>query len=110
MNRRAGTRYVLGSRRRSANGTVQIGVRMTSAPSAGTPSPELAGVRDRPGLATVVRVELMRLRHGFLFWYSLLAPIVAAVPLYIGAANSSEAQSGRYWEVFRDVSLELWGC
>lgn len=65
--------------------------------------------RDRPAIATVVRVELMRLRHGFLFWYALLAPIVAAVPLYIGSAGSSEAASGRYWEVFRDVSLELWG-
>ncbi|GAA1231665.1 hypothetical protein GCM10009676_13370 [Prauserella halophila] len=65
--------------------------------------------RDHPAIATVVRVELMRLRHGFLFWYAFLAPIVAAVPLYIGSAGSAEAESGRYWEVFRDVSLELWG-
>ncbi|HEX2301389.1 MAG TPA: ABC transporter permease [Pseudonocardiaceae bacterium] len=69
----------------------------------------LPGRRDHPSLLTVVHTELMRLRHGFLFWYAMLAPVVAAVPLYIGAANSAEAAQGRYWEVFRDVSLELWG-
>jgi ABC-2 type transport system permease protein len=60
-------------------------------------------------LATVLRTELMRLRHGFLFWYSLLAPVVAAVPLYVGSATSPEAAAGQYWEVFRNVTLELWG-
>jgi hypothetical protein len=72
-------------------------------PSSGT------AARDRPSLAAVVSTELMRLRHGFLFWYALLAPIVATVPLYIGSARSSEARAGQYWEVFRNVSLELWG-
>lgn len=65
--------------------------------------------RDQPSLATVTRTELMRLRHGFLFWYSLLAPVVAAVPLYLGSATSPEAAAGQYWEVFRNVTLELWG-
>ncbi|MGH3748507.1 MAG: ABC transporter permease [Micromonosporaceae bacterium] len=53
--------------------------------------------------------ELARMRHGFLFWYSLLAPVVVALPLYLAAARSPEAMQGRQWDVFSNVTLELWG-
>lgn len=65
--------------------------------------------RDHPSLLTVVHTELLRLHRGFLFWYALLAPIVIAVPLYVGSANSAEGKSGQYSQVLLDVSLELWG-
>lgn len=64
---------------------------------------------DDPSLLTVTRTELARTRRGFLAWYTLLAPVVAAVPLFLGSLGSSEAAAGRLWEVFRNVTLEFWG-
>jgi ABC-2 type transport system permease protein len=67
------------------------------------------GRQDDPTLLTVTRTELARLRHGFLARYTVLAPVVAAVPLFLGSIGSSEAADGRLWEVFRNVTLEFWG-
>lgn len=65
--------------------------------------------RDRPSLWGVTITELMRMRRGFIGWYTLLAPMVITVPLYVTSLFSPEARSGRTWQVFRDVSLEGWG-
>jgi ABC-2 type transport system permease protein len=65
--------------------------------------------RDRPSLAAVTATELVRMRRGFVGWYSVLAPVVITVPLYVTSLFSPEARSGRTWQVFRDVSLEGWG-
>jgi len=64
---------------------------------------------DNPSLLTVTRTEMARTRHGFLAWYTLLAPVVAAVPLFLGSLGSSEAAAGQLWEIFRNVTLEFWG-
>ncbi|GAA2978621.1 hypothetical protein GCM10010483_23520 [Actinokineospora diospyrosa] len=67
------------------------------------------GTRDHPPLRTVVQVELSRLRHGFLAWYTVLAPIVIAIPLYLGSLFSPEGASGQTWQTFSNVTLEFWG-
>lgn len=64
---------------------------------------------DNPSLWTVTVTELARMRRGFLPLYILLAPIVIAVPLYLGSLFSPEGASGRTWEVFSNVTLEFWG-
>jgi len=67
------------------------------------------GARDHPALRTVAGTELIRLRHGFLAWYTVLAPIVIAVPLYLGSMFSPEGASGQTWQTFSNVTLEFWG-
>lgn len=65
--------------------------------------------RDNPSLWTVTVTELARMRRGFLPLYILLAPIVIAVPLYLGSLFSPEGASGQTWDVFSNVTLEFWG-
>jgi lantibiotic protection ABC transporter MutE/EpiE family permease subunit len=65
--------------------------------------------RDNPSLWTVTGTELARMRRGFLPLYVLLAPIIIAVPLYLGSLFSPEGASGQTWEVFSNVTLEFWG-
>jgi ABC-2 type transport system permease protein len=67
------------------------------------------GTRDHPALWTVAGTEIGRLRHGFLAWYTVLAPIVIAVPLYLGSLLSPEGASGHTWQTFSNVTLEFWG-
>ncbi|MFI5608588.1 ABC transporter permease [Amycolatopsis sp. NPDC051903] len=67
-------------------------------------------VRDHPALWTVVGTELARMRRGFLLWYTILAPIAIAVPLYLGSLFSPEGASGDTWGVFSRVTLEFWGA
>jgi lantibiotic transport system permease protein len=68
-----------------------------------------SGTRDHPPLWMVTGTELGRLRHGFLAWYTVLAPIVIAVPLYLGSLFSPEGASGHTWQTFSNVTLEFWG-
>lgn len=65
--------------------------------------------RDDPSLPAMMVAELARMRSGFIAWYTLLAPVVIAVPLYVGSLFSPEGQSGELWQVFSNVTLELWG-
>lgn len=65
--------------------------------------------RDDPSLPTMVLTELTRMRSGFIAWYATLAPVVIAVPLYMGSLFSTGGQSGGLWQVFSGVTLELWG-
>ncbi|MGH3871145.1 MAG: ABC transporter permease [Pseudonocardiaceae bacterium] len=65
--------------------------------------------RDNPSLWAVTVTELARMRRGFLPRYILLAPIIIAVPLYLGSLFSPEGASGHTWEVFSNVTLEFWG-
>jgi len=65
--------------------------------------------RDYPSLWTVTLTELARMRRGFLPMYALLAPIVIAVPLYLGSLFSPEGAPGHTWQVFSHVTLEFWG-
>lgn len=64
---------------------------------------------DNPSLWAVIATELIRMRRGFLPWYTILAPIVIAVPLYLGSLFSPEGASGHTWNVFSNVTLEFWG-
>lgn len=66
-------------------------------------------VRDDPSLVTLISTEVMRLRRGFIGWYTVLAPIVIALPLYLGAALSPEGRNGLTWKTFTNVTLEFWG-
>jgi lantibiotic protection ABC transporter MutE/EpiE family permease subunit len=65
--------------------------------------------RDNPSLWTVTGTELARMQRGFLPLYVLLAPIIIAVPLYLGSLFSPEGASGQTWKVFSNVTLEFWG-
>ncbi|WP_026422105.1 ABC transporter permease [Actinokineospora inagensis] len=67
------------------------------------------GTRDRPPVRTVIGTELSRLRHGFLAWYTVFAPVVIAIPLYLGSLFSPEGASGQTWQSFSRVTLEFWG-
>ena len=64
---------------------------------------------DSPSITTLISTELIRLRSGFIGWYTLLSPIVIAIPLYLGSIFSPEGRSGRLWETFSNVTLEFWG-
>jgi len=64
---------------------------------------------DDPSMATLVATELIRIRTGFLAWYTVLAPVVIAIPLYLGSLFSPEGRSGRVWDTFSNVTLEFWG-
>ncbi|MET8999268.1 ABC transporter permease [Amycolatopsis sp. NPDC004169] len=78
--------------------------------TAGADALEKPALRDHPALWTVVGTELARMRRGFLPWYTVLAPIAIAVPLYLGSLFSDEGGSGRTWGVFSRVTLEFWGA
>jgi len=69
----------------------------------------LRTARDHPSLITVTATEVARLRHGFLLWYVLLAPVAIAIPLYLGSLFSPEGASGHTWDTFSNVSFEFWG-
>jgi lantibiotic transport system permease protein len=78
--------------------------------TSGADALEKPALRDHPGLGTVVGTELARMRRGFLPWYTILAPIAIAVPLYLGSLFSDEGASGQTWGVFSRVTLEFWGA
>jgi ABC-2 type transport system permease protein len=65
--------------------------------------------RDNPSVWTVTSIELLRMRNGFIAGYTVLAPVVIAVPLYVGSLFSPEAESGHMWDIFSNVILEFWG-
>jgi len=67
------------------------------------------GPTDAPSMATLITTELIRIRTGFLAWYTVLAPVVIAIPLYLGSLFSPEGRSGRVWDTFSNVTLEFWG-
>lgn len=67
------------------------------------------GASDHPSLWTMIATETARHRHGFLAWYTVLAPLVIGVPLYLGSLFSPEGASGHTWRTFSDVTLEFWG-
>ena len=66
-------------------------------------------IRDDPSLATIVVVELSRLRHGFGFWFSLVLPFVLVLPLGAIAALSPEGRGGDVWGIWFGVTLLFWG-
>lgn len=66
-------------------------------------------IRDDPSLATIVIVELGRLRRGFCFWFSLVLPFVLVLPLGVIAALSPEGRGGDVWGIWFGVTLLFWG-
>lgn len=68
-----------------------------------------AGAVDAPSWATVFGTELLRLRRGFPFWYSLLVPASLILPMGIITVFSPEAQAGRAAETWSQVVLMFWG-
>lgn len=67
------------------------------------------GPIDSPSMATLISTELIRVRSGFIGWYTVLSPIVIAIPLYLGSILSPEGRSGHLWDTFSNVTLEFWG-
>lgn len=68
-----------------------------------------SGAVDAPSWATVFGTELLRLRRGFPFWYSVLVPVALILPLGIITVFSPEAQAGRTWQTWLQVVLMFWG-
>jgi ABC-2 type transport system permease protein len=66
-------------------------------------------IRDDPSLATVVAVELDKLRRGFCLWFSLALPFVLILPLGLVAAASPEGRGGDVWGIWFSVTLLFWG-
>ncbi|PWV48525.1 hypothetical protein [Nocardiopsis sp. L17-MgMaSL7] len=66
-------------------------------------------IRDDPSIATVVAVELDKLRRGFCFWLSLVLPFVLVLPLGVVATLSPEGRSGDVWGIWFSVTLLFWG-
>lgn len=65
--------------------------------------------RDDPSLPVMVSAELARMRSGFIAWYTVLAPVVIAIPLYLGCLFSPEGRSGELFQAFSNVTMEFWG-
>lgn len=66
-------------------------------------------IGDEPSLATLVTVELDKLRRGFCFWLSLVLPFVLILPLGVIAALSPEGRGGDVWGIWFSVTLLFWG-
>jgi lantibiotic transport system permease protein len=74
-----------------------------------TASAALRGRRDNPSVWAVTSTELTRLRRGFIAWYALLAPVVIAVPLFMGSLFAPDGPGEHTWKVFSTSTLNLWG-
>jgi hypothetical protein len=78
-------------------------------PTHDRPTHSSTGPADAPSMFTLISTELIRVRSGFIAWYTVLSPIVIAIPLYLGSIFSPEGRSGRLWDTFSNVTLEFWG-
>jgi lantibiotic protection ABC transporter MutE/EpiE family permease subunit len=67
------------------------------------------GRRDNPSIWAVTSTELTRLRRGFIAWYALFAPVVIAVPLFMGSLFAPAGPGEHTWKVFSTSTLNLWG-
>ncbi|PSL00228.1 ABC-2 type transport system permease protein [Murinocardiopsis flavida] len=66
-------------------------------------------IRDDPSIATVVAVEVAKLRRGFCLWFSLVLPLALILPLGVIAAVSPEGRGGDVWGIWFSVTLMFWG-